>query len=235
MPRILVVEDEQALLDTVQRFFTREGFDVHTARSRSEALDLYNRYPPDVVVLDVMLNEGPEPDFDGFDVCKALRDAEYEGPVIFVTARTSEADKLTGFDLGADDYVTKPFSLREVMARVKARLRNRTVQEEEAGVIPDEFHFGNVDVDLRRRILRKNGEEHRLTTHEAGVLGYLIGHRGRDVSREELLQEVWGYSPNMTTRTVDNQILKLRKKVEDVPADPRHILTVHGTGYRFEP
>ena len=120
MPRILFVEDEQALLDTVDRFFKREGFDVHLARSMSEAMEIHQRFPPDVVVLDVMLNEGPEPDQSGFDVCKALRDADYEGPVIFVTARTAEQDKLIGFDLGADDYVTKPFSLLELKARVQA-------------------------------------------------------------------------------------------------------------------
>ena len=118
MPRILFVEDEVALVDPMKRFFQREGYDVFTARSQTEALDAYQRFPPDVVVLDVMLNEGPEPDRSGFDVCRALREADYAGPVMFVTARTSEQDKLLGFELGADDYVTKPFSMPELKARV---------------------------------------------------------------------------------------------------------------------
>lgn len=226
MPRILVVEDEQALLDTVQRFFTREGFDVHTARSRSEALDLYNRYPPDVVVLDVMLNEGPEPDFDGFDVCKALRDAEYEGPVIFVTARTSEADKLTGFDLGADDYVTKPFSLLELKARVAAVLRR-------TGGARSVYRFGTVEVDLDNYVIRHPDAEERLSNREQELLRYLIEHRGKVLPRGELLTGIWRYSPNVTTRTVDTHILNVRKKLRDDATNPRFIETLHGVGYRF--
>jgi DNA-binding response OmpR family regulator len=136
-----------------------------------------------------------------------------------------------GLEMGADDYVTKPFSVREVIARVKARLRVRSTEPR----TPDYFEFGNVKVDLRRRILWKDEDERGLTTHESGTLAYLITHRGRDVSRDELLEQVWGYTAALTTRTVDNQILKLRKKIEDIPAQPRHILTVHGTGYRFEP
>src|SRR5690606_27521577 len=130
--------------------------------------------------------------------------------------------RVMGLEMGADDYVTKPFSLREVIARVKARLRDRSAEPR----TPDTFNFGNVKVDLRRRILWKAGDEQHLTTHEAGTLAYLITHRGRDVSRDELLENVWGYTAALTTRTVDNQILKLRKKIEDQPAQPRHILTV---------
>jgi DNA-binding response OmpR family regulator len=130
----------------------------------------------------------------------------------------------------AEHPEVKPFSLRELIARVKARLRARPA----APRAPELYRFGKNEVDLRRRILLREGEEHRMTTHESGVLAYLIANRGRDVSREDLLQHVWGYSPSMATRTVDNQILKLRKKVEETPSDPRHILTVHGTGYRFE-
>lgn len=226
MPRLMVIEDEQALLDTVQRFFTREGFDVQVGRSRSEALDLFNRFPPDVVVLDVMLNEGPEPDFDGFDVCRALRDAEYEGPVIFVTARTSEADKLTGFDLGADDYVTKPFSLKELQARVQAVLRR-------TGGVRSVYRFGTVEVDLDNYVIRHPDGEDRLSNREQELLRYLIEHRGKVLPRGELLTGIWRYSPNVTTRTVDTHILNVRKKLRDDATQPKFIETLHGVGYRF--
>ena len=226
MPRLMVIEDEQALLDTVQRFFTREGYDVQVGRSRSEALDLFNRFPPDVVVLDVMLNEGPEPDFDGFDVCRALRDAEYEGPVIFVTARTSEADKLTGFDLGADDYVTKPFSLKELQARVQAVLRR-------TGGVRSVYRFGTVEVDLDNYVIRHPDGEDRLSNREQELLRYLIEHRGKVLPRGELLTGIWRYSRNVTTRTVDTHIWNVRKKLRDDATQPKFIETLHGVGYRF--
>ncbi len=226
MPRILFVEDEQALTDTVKRFFTREGYDVYTARSKTEAMDVHSRFTPDVVVLDVMLNEGPEPQFDGFDVCRALRDAEYEGPVIFVTARTSEQDKLTGFDLGADDYVTKPFSLLELKARVLAVLRR-------SGGARSVFRFGEIEVDLDNYVIRHRDAEERLSNREQELLRYLIEHRGKVLPRGELLTGIWRYSPNVTTRTVDTHILNVRKKLRDDAANPRFIETLHGVGYRF--
>lgn len=227
MPRILFVEDEQALLDTVERFFKREGFDVHTARAMSEAMEIHQRFPPDVVVLDVMLNEGPEPDRSGFDVCKGLRDASYEGPVIFVTARTAEQDKLLGFELGADDYVTKPFSLLELKARVEAVLRR-------SGGARSVYRFGEVEVDLDNYVIRHTGgEEERLSNREQELLRYLIEHRGKVLPRGELLTGIWRYSPNVTTRTVDTHILNVRKKLKDDAASPRFIETLHGVGYRF--
>ncbi len=226
MPRILFVEDEQALLDTVQRFFSREGFDVYTARSLSETMETYNRYAPDVVILDVMLNEGPEPERDGFDVCRALRNADYDGPVIFVTARTSEQDKLAGFELGADDYVTKPFSLAELKARVTAVLRR-------AGGARSIYKFGTVEVDLDNYVIRHPDAEERLSNREQELLRYLIEHRGKVLPRGELLTGIWRYSPNVTTRTVDTHILNVRKKLRDDATDPRFIETLHGVGYRF--
>ncbi len=227
MPRILFVEDEQAVLDTVQRFFKREHFDVFTARGLSEALEVYESYKPDVCVLDVMLNEGPEPDQSGFDVCKALRDADYTGPVIFVTARTSEQDKLLGFELGADDYVTKPFSVKELKARVDAVLRR-------AGGARSIYRFGSVEVDLDNYVIRHDGsEEERLSNREQELLRYLIEHRGKVLPRGELLTGIWRYSPNVTTRTVDTHILNVRKKLRDDASNPRFIETLHGVGYRF--
>ncbi len=226
MPRILIVEDETALLDTLKRFFHREKYDVYTARGRTEALELCHRYPPDVAVLDVMLNEGPEPEFTGFDVCKSLRDADYEGPIIFLTARTSEQDKLMGFDMGADDYVTKPFSLLELAARVAAVLRR-------AGGARSVYRFGTVEVDLDNYVVRHPDGEDRLSNREQELLRYLIEHRGKVLPREELLTGIWRYSPNVTTRTVDTHILNVRKKLRDDATSPRFIETMHGVGYRF--
>ena len=222
---ILVVEDDETLAMGLTSALEHEQFHVTHVDNGEAALASVEDDPPDILVLDVML-----PGMDGLTVLRRVKTEHPELPVILLTARAAEADRVSGLEAGADDYVVKPFSLRELIARVRARLRTRPAIPKP----PDTFVFGQNEVDLRRRILLRGGEEQRMTTHEAGVLAYLIAHRGRDVSREELLQNVWGYSPAMATRTVDNQILKLRKKVEDVPSDPRHILTIHGTGYRFE-
>jgi len=226
MPRILFVEDEIALTDTLRRFFEREGFDVYTARSRTEALEITQRFPPDVALLDVMLNEGPEPEFDGFDVAKAMRNEGYSNPLIFLTARTSEDDKLTGFDMGADDFVTKPFSLLELRARVQAVLRR-------AGGARSLYRFGTVEVDLDNYVIRHPDGEDRLSNREQELLRYLIEHNGKVLPREELLTSIWRYSPNVTTRTVDTHILNVRKKLRDDASSPRFIETMHGVGYRF--
>ncbi|MEN9787621.1 MAG: hypothetical protein RLZZ299_2885 [Pseudomonadota bacterium] len=222
---ILVVEDDETLAMGLTSALEHEQFQVSHVDNGESALASIDDDPPDILVLDVML-----PGMDGLAVLRRVKAEHPELPVILLTARAAEADRVSGLEAGADDYVVKPFSLRELIARVRARLRTRPAIPRP----PDLLAFGRNEVDLRRRVLLRGGEEQRMTTHEAGVLAYLIAHRGRDVSREELLQNVWGYSPAMATRTVDNQILKLRKKVEDVPSDPRHILTIHGTGYRFE-
>ena len=228
MARILFVEDELAVSEMLQRYFTeRESFDVYTARSRTEALDLAHRFPPDVLVLDVMLNEGPEPEHDGFDVCKALRDEGYRGPVLFLTARTSDDDKLKGFNLGADDFVTKPFSMPVLAARVNAVLRR-------TGGARSIYRFGHIEVDLDNYAIRHGpGDEERLSNREQELLRYLIENRGKVLPREELLTSIWRYSPNVTTRTVDTHILNVRKKLRDDAASPRFIETMHGVGYRF--
>lgn len=226
MARILFVEDEQAVLDTVKRFFEREGHTVFTARSLSEAVEHIERFPPHAAVLDVMLNEGPEPEHDGFEVCKALRDSGYNGPVLFLTARTSEQDKLLGFELGADDFITKPFSLKELAARITAVLRR-------AGGAKSIYRFGACEVDLDNYVIRHPDGEERLSNREQELLRYLIEHRGKVLPREELLTSIWKYSPNVTTRTVDTHILNVRKKLRDDAQHPRFIETTHGVGYRF--
>ncbi len=238
MARILFVEDETAVQDTLKRFFEREGHTVLQARSKSEAVATMTRMPPHVAVLDVMLNEGPEPEHDGFEVCRAMREAGYGGPVLFLTARTTENDKLLGFELGADDYITKPFSLKELNARVTAVLRR-------VGGAKSVYTYalgnagGTVEVDLDNYVVRHrrvdgaaDGEE-RLSNREQELLRYLIGHRGKVLPREELLTHVWKYSPNVTTRTVDTHILNVRKKLRDDIEKPRFIETMHGVGYRF--
>ena len=223
---ILIIEDEETIAEGVVAALEQERFDVRHAATGEAGLQFIRERAPDLVVSDIML-----PGIDGLQVMRTIK-SDFPGiPVIMLTAKTDEIDRVMGLEMGADDYVTKPFSVRELIARIKARLRVRVTEPR----TPDTFEFGNVKVDLRRRVLWKDGEERHLTTHEAGTLAHLITHRGRDVSRDELLQEVWGYTAALTTRTVDNQILKLRKKIEDIPSQPRHILTVHGTGYRFEP
>ena len=223
---ILDVEDDPTIAEGLVAALEHERFRAIHVDNGEAALEAIKRDPPDLVLCDIML-----PGIDGLTVMRKVKDSHQDLPIILLTARTEEIDRVMGLELGADDYITKPFSNREVIARVKARLRNQRGDRR----MPDLYEFGRVRVDLRRRILWRDGAEERLTTHEAGTLQYLIGHRGRDVSRDELLEKVWGYTAALTTRTVDNQILKLRKKIEETPAEPRHILTVHGTGYRFEP
>ena len=223
--RIVVVEDDDTIALGLVQALRFAGYEVRHFDRGETALDGIAEWNPNLVILDVML-----PGIDGLTVLKYLRAKDQNLPVIMLTAKTGVNDRVDGLDSGADDYVTKPFSARELLARVRARMRTATLSPEE-----DNFQFGDNVADLRRRVIRKGEKEIRLTTHEAGVLAYLIERRGQDVTREELLKHVWGYSPSMQTRTVDNQILKLRKKIELVPADPRHILTIHGVGYRFEP
>ena len=223
--RILVVEDDETIGKGLASAMEHERFQVQWVDSAERALDALQGALPDLIISDIML-----PGLDGESFMRQIKQEHPGMPVILLTAKGEEIDRVMGLEMGADDYVTKPFSVREVVARVKARLRGRA-QEVSA---PEIYRFGNVKVDLRRRLLWKGDEESRLTTHEAGTLSYLISNRGKDVSRDDLLQNVWGYSAALTTRTVDNQILKLRKKIEEKPSQPRHILTIHGTGYRFE-
>jgi DNA-binding response OmpR family regulator len=225
LANILVVEDDPTIAIGLVAALEHERYEVRHVERGEDGLAAVRERTPDLIISDIML-----PGIDGLEMMRVIK-GEFSGiPVIMLTAKADEIDRVMGLEMGADDYVTKPFSVREVIARVKARLRERSAEPR----TPDQFNFGNVHVDLRRRVLSRDGVESHLTTHEAGTLAYLITHRGRDVSRDELLREVWGYTAALTTRTVDNQILKLRKKIEEIPSQPRHILTVHGTGYRFE-
>ncbi|MGP8330592.1 MAG: response regulator transcription factor, partial [Methanosarcinaceae archaeon] len=180
---------------------------------------------PDLIILDVML-----PQKSGFDVCKELKAAGSDIPIIMLTARGQELDKVRGLELGADDYLTKPFSLRELLARVKAVLR-RTMPAPDSSV--HLFKVGEVELDFEHYIARKGGVELNLTHKEFDILKYFIQYKGQTVSRSKLLDDVWGYEAFPTSRTVDNHILKLRQKIEPDPANPKHILTVHGIGYKL--
>ncbi len=228
MPRILFVEDEEENLAELVAFFTREGFDVVHARGARAAMELASRHALDCAVLDVMLHEGPEgPDgMDGFQLLSQLRRDGYTGPVIFLTARTLETDKLLAFGLGADDYVTKPFSLLELNARVRAVIKR-------AGGARSVYRYGDVEVDLDNYEVRHGGEVERLSNREQELLRYMIEHRGKVLNREELLASIWKYSAGVTTRTVDTHVLNVRRKLRDDITAPRFIETFHGIGYRF--
>ena len=227
MARLLFVEDEEQVLKTLKAYFTKVGFEVFCARTESEALAHAERFPPDVVVLDVMLHEGPAgEESNGFKICQSLRETKFRGPVIFLTARTAEEDKLLGFEMGADDYVTKPFSLRELDARIQAALRR-------TGGARSVFRFDEVEVDLDNYVIRRPGVEERLSNREQELLRYLIENRSKVLSRELLLTTIWEYNPNVTTRTVDTHILNVRKKLGDNAQEPVFIETMHGVGYKF--
>ncbi len=228
MARILFVEDEQAVLDTLIKFFTKEGHEVWGARTGTDALELADRYKPDIAILDVMLQEGPAgvDAMDGYEICKALRETGFDRPVIFLTARTTEQDKLVGFELGADDYMTKPFSLLELKARVEARLRR-------AGGARSIFRFGTTTVDLDQYAVVHPDKTEKLSNRERDLLHFFLSNRGRILSREELLKKVWGYKSGIATRTVDTHVLTVRKKLRDNAQTPIFIETLHGVGYQF--
>ena len=223
MARILIVDDEPQMVRGLEDNLRFEGYETVSARDGRAALALAARESPDLVLLDVMM-----PGMSGWDVCRELRAKGLEMPVIMLTARGQEADRVRGLEIGADDYVSKPFSLRELLARIRAVLR-RPGPRQTLG----ELAFGDVQLDLRARVASKGGREVKLTRKEFELLRYLVEFRGEVITRERLLDEVWGYDRFPTTRTVDTHVLRLRQKFEDDPERPRLIVTVHGQGYRF--
>ena len=227
--RALIVEDDEAMAVALRDGFDYEGYQVTLARDGATGLRLAGETAPDVIILDVML-----PRLTGLDVCKRLRGEGNRVPIIMLTARGQEIDKILGLKLGADDYVTKPFSFMELTARVEAVLRRTQgslAVDPEAP--PEVYQFGDVTLRCRQHEADKAGESLSLSPREFHLLEFFIRHRGRVVTREELLDSVWGYDAIPFTRTVDAHIAKLRKKIEDNPADPRHIVTVHRLGYKF--
>ena len=224
--RILIIEDEPDMLLGLEHNLRYEGYEIATADTGLTGLDAWKRHRPDMVLLDIML-----PEMDGFEVLKAIRKEDRDVSIILITAKGMEADKVHGLTLGADDYITKPFSIRELLARIQAVLR-RTRTEEEA---PEIHTFGDVEVDFARRECRRQGKEVSLSYKEFEVLRLLIENRGQTITREQLLERVWGKHDvdAPASRTVDTHIANLRKKIEGDGGRGRFIRTVHKVGYKF--
>ena len=224
MERILIVEDEKKLLGSLEDFFKVQGFEVICTASGEEGVRLAVEKVPDLMILDIML-----PDLSGYDVCRRIKEKLPSIRILMLSAKGEEIDKVVGLELGADDYMTKPFGVKELLARVRALLRR-------GGISPGEithYSMGDVRIDLESYMVVKKGKNIKLTSLENKILKYLISHRGNVVTREDLLNEIWGFDVYPTTRTVDNLILKLRKKIERDPNKPGYILTVYGAGYKF--
>jgi two-component system alkaline phosphatase synthesis response regulator PhoP len=223
--RILLVEDEPGLVMTLTDRLTAEGYDVDSATNAPAALEEASTGRFDAIVLDVMLPGG-----NGFDVCRAVRERGVQTPILMLTARGQVTDRVVGLKLGADDYLVKPFEMAELLARLEALLRRGAPPRAAA---PDAFRFGNIAVDFRRAEVHRGTEQLELSAREFKLLRYFIEHRGATLSRDELLNEVWGYNAMPSTRTVDVHVAWLRQKVEANPRHPQYILTVHGLGYKF--
>jgi len=224
LAKVLIIEDEPNMVLGLKDSCEYEGYEVAVARNGKEGLEKATTEKPDIILLDVML-----PLMSGIDVCRTLRTRGIETPILMLTARSQEIDKVIGLEVGADDYVTKPFSIKELLARIRAHLRRATKQV----VDIESFTFGDVELNFKKYAARKDGQALDLSPREFEILRYLIRRRGEIVTRDQLLDEVWGYRSTPVTRTVDNHIARLRQKIERDPSDPQHIITVHRIGYRF--
>lgn len=232
MSKILVVDDEKPISDIIKFNLTKEGYDVVTAADGQEALTLFNAEKPDLVLLDQML-----PEIDGVEVLRQIR-SKSEVPVIMVTAKDSEIDKVLGLEMGADDYVTKPFSNRELVARVKANLRSRKAvaqHTDETVVNTEDIELGDLTIHPQAYMVSKSGQDIELTHREFELLYYLAQHIGQVMTREHLLQQVWGYDYFGDVRTVDVTVRRLREKIEDNPSHPNWLATRRGVGYYLRP
>lgn len=224
MKKILIVEDDPALLAGLSERLTNENYIVTKAGDGQKGFELAAAADFDIILLDLIL-----PLKDGFEICRDLRAEGKNTPIIMLTSKNEEIDKVLGLEMGADDYITKPFSLKELLARIKALLR----RAEPAKPDIEEYSFGDVTMNLRKMEIGKRGSPLKLSATEYKILKYFIEHEGEVISRDRFLDDVWGYDAFPTTRTVDNYILSLRKKIEDDPAEPEHIVTVHTAGYKF--
>ncbi len=221
---VLIVEDEESILFALEENVIHAGYEALTCKTGNEALELAEKHKPAAVILDVML-----PGMSGFEVCRQLRSKQLMMPVIMLTARSEEFDKLHGFEVGADDYVTKPFSMDELLARLKAVLRRGRLQEQ-AG---RQYAFSNVEIDLDSRTMKCGGVPVDLTRTEFDLLVYFIENEGKALSRDVVMNDVWGMEYYGTQRSLDSFVANLRKKIESDPHHPQHIQTVHGVGYKF--
>jgi two-component system OmpR family response regulator len=229
MPNIgvLVVEDDQTLLSVLEYNLAKEGYSVVTATDGVHALEAARKEKPDLIILDIML-----PKISGFEVCRILR-KEMTVPILMLTAKDDELDKIAGLDLGADDYMTKPFSMRELLARVRAMLRRAEMQAPKLAA-ENQLKFGDIEVDIRRHAVTKCGNILSLTPKEFDLLTFLARNKGLVFSRDQLLEKVWGYDYSGDTRTVDVHVRWLREKIEDNPDEPKRLVTVRGVGYKLE-
>lgn len=224
MKTILIIEDDVSILRGLKDNLEYEAFTVIFETNGERGLQMALEKSPDLILLDIML-----PDLNGYEICKKLKKEKPELPIIMITARGSEIDKVSGLDIGADDYVTKPFSIPELMARIRAVFRRYDQKTE----IPEQYSFGNNTLDFKKFLAFRNNHEIKLSGKEFAILEYFINHEGEVVHRHDLLHEVWGHKGMPTTRTVDNFILELRKKLEKDPSNPEHIVSIRGVGYRF--
>ncbi|NIM58802.1 MAG: response regulator [Candidatus Aminicenantes bacterium] len=223
--KILIIEDEEDLVKGLKLNLADEGYEVGWASDGVEGLRKALEEQPHLIILDIML-----PKMNGLDICRELRKKNISIPIIMLTAKGEEIDKVLGLEIGADDYMTKPFSIRELLARIKAHLRR---EKRERKTVPEVYRFGDVEIDFTHFKVKRKDKELDLTSLEIEILKYFIAHREEVVTREALLDKIWGYEKYPTTRTIDNHILKLRKKIEGDPSHPKFILSVYGEGYRF--
>ena len=222
--RIMIIEDDPAISAGLEESFREQNYEVICEQNGEKGFIRIKDERPDIIILDINL-----PDKNGMDICRDLRMEGNYTPILMLTSRIDEADKVLGLELGADDYVTKPFSLRELQARIKAMLRRKS----DIGKEIDRFCFGNIIIDFKRMEAFKASEQIKFSLKEFEILKFFIEHEGEVISRNKLLDEVWGYGTYPTTRTVDNYILVIRKKIEANPAVPEHLLTFHTAGYKF--
>jgi two-component system alkaline phosphatase synthesis response regulator PhoP len=226
--RLLLVEDEPGLVMTMTDRLELEGYEVESVTDANSALQTASTNNYDAILLDVMLPGGT-----GFDVCRTLRQRGVQTPILMLTARGQVIDRVVGLKLGADDYLVKPFEMAELLARIEALLRRTSTSTIPAGASAESYRFGDISVDFRRAEVTKAGQKLELSAREFKLLRYFIEHRGAALTRDELLNEVWGYNAMPSTRTVDVHVAWLRQKLEDNPRHPEYIHTVHGLGYKF--
>ena len=225
--KIIIVEDEPSLVFTLQDTLENEGYEVFIADDGDTALKHVENENPDLMLLDIML-----PGMSGYDVCKKIRSMKYNFPIIMLTARDQEIDKVTGLNIGADDYMTKPFGVKELLARIQARLRRSNTYSQSTPI--NQLELGDVNVNLKEATVERPDKNIELTTREVELIRYMLSKANEPVSRNELLQKVWRYEFSTNTRTVDVHISKLRSKIELHPEDPSHLVTLHGVGYMLK-
>lgn len=222
---ILIVEDEPSLVFTLKDTLEAENYRVTVVTDGAEAVNTVQKVEPDLMILDLML-----PNVSGYDICREIRDLKYTFPIIMLTARDQEIDKVTGLNIGADDYITKPFGVKELLARIKARLRRANAYSKSGPV--EILKLGDVKIDLKEsKVIKPDSEEEELSTREVEIIEFLLRNANKPISRDDLLEKVWRYEYSTNTRTVDVHISKLRAKIEINPDDPRYLVTLHGVGY----